>query len=109
MALCVSRYEKMDALEPTDISKSQPRFLSLSGFYSPRAACQCDPQGSLSGECEKVGGQCRCKANVMGRRCDQCAPGTYGFGVKGCTGESALCSVCHMTDAIYPKIRSVVK
>uniref|UniRef100_A0A671WXI8 Laminin, beta 2-like n=1 Tax=Sparus aurata TaxID=8175 RepID=A0A671WXI8_SPAAU len=48
-------------------------------------ACQCDPQGSLSGECDKVGGQCRCKPNVMGRRCDQCAPGTYGFGVNGCT------------------------
>lgn len=47
--------------------------------------CQCDPQGSLSGECDKVGGQCRCKPNVMGRRCDQCAPGTYGFGVNGCT------------------------
>uniref|UniRef100_A0A665WDJ5 Laminin subunit beta-2-like n=1 Tax=Echeneis naucrates TaxID=173247 RepID=A0A665WDJ5_ECHNA len=52
--------------------------------------CQCDPQGSLSGECDKVGGQCRCKANVMGRRCDQCAPGTYGFGVSGCT----VCN-CH--------------
>ncbi|KAG7235214.1 hypothetical protein INR49_030617, partial [Caranx melampygus] len=47
--------------------------------------CQCDPQGSLSGECEKVGGQCRCKPNVMGQHCDQCAPGTYGFGVHGCT------------------------
>uniref|UniRef100_A0A8C2ZAT6 Laminin, beta 2-like n=1 Tax=Cyclopterus lumpus TaxID=8103 RepID=A0A8C2ZAT6_CYCLU len=47
--------------------------------------CQCDPQGSVSGECDKVGGQCRCKPNVMGRRCDQCAPGTYGFGVSGCT------------------------
>ncbi|XP_038141553.1 laminin subunit beta-1-like isoform X2 [Cyprinodon tularosa] len=47
--------------------------------------CQCDPQGSVSGACETVGGQCRCKANVMGRRCDQCAPGTYGFGVNGCT------------------------
>ncbi|XP_023188119.1 laminin subunit beta-2-like [Xiphophorus maculatus] len=46
--------------------------------------CQCDPQGSISGECDKVGGQCRCKANVIGRRCDQCAPGTYGFGVNGC-------------------------
>ncbi|XP_011475073.1 laminin subunit beta-2 [Oryzias latipes] len=48
-------------------------------------ACQCDPQGSLSSECNQVGGQCRCKPNVMGRRCDQCAPGTYGFGVSGCT------------------------
>ncbi|KAM6924939.1 laminin subunit beta-1 [Xenentodon cancila] len=47
--------------------------------------CECDPQGSLSGECDKVGGQCRCKPNVIGRRCDQCAPGTYGFGVSGCT------------------------
>ncbi|XP_061592831.1 laminin subunit beta-2 [Cololabis saira] len=47
--------------------------------------CHCDPQGSLSGECNEVGGQCRCKPNVMGRRCDRCAPGTYGFGVSGCT------------------------
>ncbi|XP_051915351.1 laminin subunit beta-2 [Hippocampus zosterae] len=47
--------------------------------------CECDPQGSLSSQCEGVGGQCRCKPNVMGRRCDRCAPGTYGFGVSGCT------------------------
>uniref|UniRef100_A0A3B3Z8Y5 Uncharacterized protein n=1 Tax=Periophthalmus magnuspinnatus TaxID=409849 RepID=A0A3B3Z8Y5_9GOBI len=47
--------------------------------------CECDPEGSLSGQCEEVGGQCRCKPNVIGRRCDQCAPGTYGFGVSGCT------------------------
>ncbi|XP_035015327.1 laminin subunit beta-2 [Hippoglossus stenolepis] len=48
-------------------------------------SCQCDPQGSLSGECGRVGGQCQCKPNVMGQHCDQCAPGTYGFGVNGCT------------------------
>ncbi|XP_017266844.1 laminin subunit beta-1 [Kryptolebias marmoratus] len=47
--------------------------------------CQCDPQGSISGECEKVGGQCLCKTNVIGQHCDQCAPGTYGFGANGCT------------------------
>ncbi|XP_058498691.1 laminin subunit beta-2 [Solea solea] len=47
--------------------------------------CQCDPQGSLSGECERVGGQCRCKPNVMGQHCDQCVPGSFGFGVSGCT------------------------
>ncbi|XP_062248507.1 laminin subunit beta-1 [Platichthys flesus] len=48
-------------------------------------SCQCDPQGSLSGECDRVGGQCQCKPHVMGQHCDQCAPGTYGFGVNGCT------------------------
>ncbi|KAJ8393455.1 hypothetical protein AAFF_G00059280 [Aldrovandia affinis] len=47
--------------------------------------CLCDPQGSLSAECYRVGGQCHCKPNVIGRRCDQCAPGTYGFGPYGCT------------------------
>lgn len=62
-------------------------FLVLNGCLL-YPACQCDPQGSLSGECDEVGGQCRCKPNVMGRRCDQCAPGTYGFGIYGCTGES---------------------
>ncbi|XP_075430559.1 laminin subunit beta-1-like isoform X2 [Ascaphus truei] len=47
--------------------------------------CFCDLQGSLSAVCDKVGGQCKCKPNVIGQRCDQCAPGTYGFGPYGCS------------------------
>ncbi|OCT85875.1 laminin subunit beta-4 [Xenopus laevis] len=47
--------------------------------------CLCDPQGSLSAVCDKIGGQCKCKPNVIGQRCDQCAPGTYGFGPYGCS------------------------
>lgn len=31
-----------------------------------------------------MGGQCICKPNVMGRRCDRCVPGTYGLGPEGC-------------------------
>ncbi|TRY90633.1 hypothetical protein DNTS_003700 [Danionella cerebrum] len=54
-------------------------------MHNGALACQCDPQGSLNAECDKVGGQCRCKPNVIGRKCDQCAPGTYGFGPYGCT------------------------
>jgi len=46
--------------------------------------CDCDPHGSLSSECDPWGGQCRCRQNVVGRRCDRCAPGTYGFGPDGC-------------------------
>uniref|UniRef100_A0A674ETI2 Laminin, beta 2 (laminin S) n=1 Tax=Salmo trutta TaxID=8032 RepID=A0A674ETI2_SALTR len=46
--------------------------------------CQCDPQGSVSSVCDTHGGQCRCRPNVIGLRCDQCAPGTYGFGPAGC-------------------------
>ncbi|XP_041349801.1 laminin subunit beta-1-like isoform X2 [Gigantopelta aegis] len=47
--------------------------------------CKCDPMGSLSRDCDIEGGQCQCKPHVVGRRCDQCAPGTYGFGPNGCT------------------------
>uniref|UniRef100_A0A8C2ICI1 Laminin, beta 2 (laminin S) n=1 Tax=Cyprinus carpio TaxID=7962 RepID=A0A8C2ICI1_CYPCA len=45
---------------------------------------ECDPQGSLSSECDVRGGQCRCRPNISGRRCDKCAPGAYGFGPSGC-------------------------
>ncbi|VDN07204.1 unnamed protein product [Thelazia callipaeda] len=62
------------------------------GYICPIAAmlfnrslvCECDPTGSLSGICAAKGGQCDCKPNVVGRRCDKCAVGTYGFGPSGC-------------------------
>lgn len=59
---------------------------SDSALHPLPAACQCDPQGSLSSECDPHGGQCRCKPAVVGRRCDRCAPGYYGFGPAGCQG-----------------------
>ncbi|EFP07181.1 hypothetical protein CRE_13469 [Caenorhabditis remanei] len=46
--------------------------------------CNCDATGSVSGICSVHGGQCECKPNVVGRRCEQCAIGTYGFGPTGC-------------------------
>ncbi|XP_028308812.1 laminin subunit beta-2 isoform X2 [Gouania willdenowi] len=64
--------------------------------------CQCDPQGSLSGECNRIGGQCRCKVHVMGQRCEQCVPGTFGFGANGCTacGCSSEGSLSHQCDPV---------
>ncbi|XP_049683277.1 laminin subunit alpha-3 [Accipiter gentilis] len=53
--------------------------------YHPLAGCEscnCSERGVVnvaSPECEKTNGQCKCKPGVKGRRCDQCAPGTYGF------------------------------
>ncbi|KAI6223535.1 Laminin subunit beta-1 [Aphelenchoides fujianensis] len=47
--------------------------------------CECDATGSVSGICTPGGGQCECKPNVVGRKCDRCAVGTYGFGPSGCS------------------------
>uniref|UniRef100_A0A3P8UVT8 Laminin, beta 2-like n=1 Tax=Cynoglossus semilaevis TaxID=244447 RepID=A0A3P8UVT8_CYNSE len=63
---------------------------SMSAIINNGALCNCDPQGSMSSVCDVRGGQCRCRPNVIGRRCDQCAPGTYGFGPSGCICSCSL-------------------
>uniref|UniRef100_A0A669P033 Laminin subunit beta 4 n=1 Tax=Phasianus colchicus TaxID=9054 RepID=A0A669P033_PHACC len=52
--------------------------------YEPEVLVMCNPQGSLNASCSKLGGQCHCKANVVGRCCDTCSAGSYGFGFHGC-------------------------
>lgn len=39
--------------------------------------CDCDVTGTES--CDKATGQCLCKPNVIGDRCDACAADTWGF------------------------------
>ncbi|XP_076350667.1 laminin subunit beta-1-like isoform X2 [Tachypleus tridentatus] len=67
----------------TDICK---KYLFSIGSYvfGGGRECSCNPSGSLSSICEQLGGQCKCKKHVMGRRCDCCAPESYGFGPAGC-------------------------
>nr|AJO16035.1 laminin beta-wing chain [Bombyx mori]AJO16036.1 laminin beta-wing chain [Bombyx mori] len=56
------------------------------GFYVRRGSqpCQCDPTGSKSHQCDPYTGFCQCVENIVGARCDRCAPGTYGFSKFGC-------------------------
>ncbi|CAG2053238.1 unnamed protein product [Timema podura] len=67
---------------------------SLTSDYNNGALpCQCDFDGSLSFECEPFGGQCPCKPNIIGRRCEICKTGYFGFpNCKPCDCPStALC------------------
>ncbi|XP_073325739.1 laminin subunit alpha-5 [Pagrus major] len=43
--------------------------------------CNCSRPGIVTPDvsCDTLSGQCRCKNNVVGRQCDRCAPGFYGF------------------------------
>ncbi|KAJ8360943.1 hypothetical protein SKAU_G00174680 [Synaphobranchus kaupii] len=49
--------------------------------------CQCDLRGSVpGGSCDQVSGDCVCKRQVTGRRCDQCVVEFWGLSVDvtGC-------------------------
>uniref|UniRef100_A0A8B9EMM7 Laminin subunit alpha-2 n=1 Tax=Anser cygnoides TaxID=8845 RepID=A0A8B9EMM7_ANSCY len=47
--------------------------------------CHCHINGSISEICDSKTGQCKCKANVIGRRCDMCKPETFGLqSSRGC-------------------------
>ncbi|XP_071940937.1 laminin-like protein epi-1 [Antedon mediterranea] len=59
--------------------------------YDPIAGCiecECDDRGTEGdiNKCDRVSGQCNCKPNVGGRRCDQCLPGFHSY---------PFCSVCN--------------
>ncbi|XP_061425546.1 LOW QUALITY PROTEIN: laminin subunit alpha-2 [Lethenteron reissneri] len=81
------------------------------GFYGyPRCAqCRCDPAGTRADACDAVSGscscsepagQCPCKPNAHGLKCDACGPGMFGLHAgnpQGCSqcfcfGVSSECS-----------------
>ena len=63
------------------------------------SACDCEPDGTIDeGICdgytdpeeETVAGQCHCKENVGGPRCDRCKNGYWNFTLEnelGCQGK----------------------
>jgi len=39
--------------------------------------CDCDIGGAFDNNCDQQTGQCTCRSNVMGRRCEQARPGYF--------------------------------
>ncbi|XP_038604980.1 laminin subunit beta-3 [Tachyglossus aculeatus] len=61
---------------------------SIQEFCIP---CECDPDGAVPGvPCDPLSGQCVCKENVHGNRCDLCKPGFTRLTVANPQG----CSRC---------------
>ncbi|XP_058418334.1 laminin subunit alpha-5 [Diceros bicornis minor] len=66
---------------------------SLSLFYNNGARpCGCHDVGATSPTCEPFGGQCPCRAHVIGRDCSRCATGYWGFpNCRPCDCSGRLC------------------
>ncbi|XP_006859338.1 PREDICTED: laminin subunit beta-4 [Chrysochloris asiatica] len=75
---------------------------ALKSLSDPYACipCECDPDGTLSGgicvshsdpALGSVAGQCLCKENVEGAKCDQCKPNHYGLSANDPLG----CQPCN--------------
>ena len=72
------------------------------GFYSLSQSnpdgcqpCNCNLDGTVGGStiCDSNNGQCNCKNNVVGVRCDQCRAGTVAL--NGSNPDGCLACQCH--------------
>uniref|UniRef100_A0A915PQH1 Laminin subunit alpha n=1 Tax=Setaria digitata TaxID=48799 RepID=A0A915PQH1_9BILA len=89
---CGSDNFKNDPLNVTEYCRQ--KVFSLTSEYNMAAfPCECSSQGSTSFMCEEYGGECHCRPNIIGRRCDRCAAGYYNFPdcIKCKCSDSHLC------------------
>lgn len=52
--------------------------------------CDCDPNGIASTECDGLSGQCHCKPNITGRRCDKCTEPRHILEDGACKGKAII-------------------
>ncbi|XP_077988585.1 laminin subunit alpha-2-like [Glandiceps talaboti] len=73
-------------------------FTMTSYYMQGGLPCDCNLIGSYNNLCNFYGGQCACKPNVGGRRCDMCLPEFYLFSTTGCKacecfGDNKVCNM----------------
>lgn len=72
-------------------------FFGLGSSANGCTACDCDDKGTIGGAatpCYKTAGQCTCKKNVEGRRCDKCRKGYTDLARSNKDG----CTLCYLGD-----------
>ena len=69
-------------VEGNNCDTCKPGYYNLTA-HNPQGCtqCFCDIKGTAggSGQCDLQSGNCTCKPQVMGQRCNQCKPGTFGL------------------------------
>ena len=67
-------------ISPEEEGFCRAAIVSLGADFNGGALeCECNMEGSSDHSCAKIGGQCKCKENIMGRQCTRCKPGFFGY------------------------------
>nr|XP_047138332.1 laminin subunit alpha [Hydra vulgaris] len=76
--LCVDS-NNIPHIQPQTPFCADAQFTLTTEFTGKTYRCECDKLGSKFSSCNKIGGQCACKEGVVGRTCNKCKKGFYGF------------------------------
>ena len=67
-------------ISPDEEGFCKQAIISLGANFNGGALeCGCNMTGSEENNCAKIGGQCPCKDNIIGRTCTRCKPGYFGY------------------------------
>nr|XP_056710908.1 laminin subunit alpha-3 [Euleptes europaea] len=88
---CGGNSYHINPMTSSEFCKNSARSL-VAAYNNGALPCNCHRNGATSPTCNPVGGQCSCKANIIGRRCNKCQTGYYGFPFcRPCTCGRRLC------------------
>ncbi|KAJ8002829.1 hypothetical protein DPEC_G00163040 [Dallia pectoralis] len=72
-----------------------PGYWGLGNTVYPCSSCDCDHGGAYSSMCSPVEGQCRCRPNMVDRRCSTPAPGHFLAGLDFYLYEAENAAALH--------------
>ncbi|XP_015276228.1 PREDICTED: laminin subunit alpha-3 [Gekko japonicus] len=88
---CGGNSYHINPITSSEFCKNSARSL-VAAYNDGALPCSCHRNGAMSPTCSPIGGQCSCKPNIIGRRCNKCQTGYYGFPFcKPCSCGRRLC------------------